>query len=68
VEQSTDFQRPATSAERQEISAAERMIARERVLLDRQIELYRLRYLSAPVRRPGASPRPRHDSNVRPAD
>mgnify|MGYP000847071668 CR=1 FL=1 len=36
----------------EEPSVAERVIARERVLLDREIELYRLRHLAEPVRFP----------------
>lgn len=39
-----------------EPSVAERVIARERVLLDREIELYRLRHLAGPAR--SARPRP----------
>ena len=34
----------------EEPSVAERVIARERVILDREIELYRLRHLAGPSR------------------
>ena len=64
VEQPDEPRRPGTSAGRPDSSTAERLFYRERVLLDRQIELYRMRYLAA---RPGHRAHARvEDPSVRP--